>query len=159
MNWEAIGAVAELAGALGVVLSLVYLAYQIRLNSKQIEQNSDFIESSMYQSINETILSWYGLIAQNPDVAKIWKKIRAGLELEEDERAQAWGIISNLLVSLDGQHKHFTSGVVSRAPLDQIGINQLFKSPYVAQWLDKNGPSLLTPDFLKEINRVREGGI
>ncbi len=30
MNWDAIGAIAELLGAIGVIASLVYLAAQIR---------------------------------------------------------------------------------------------------------------------------------
>jgi hypothetical protein len=30
MNWDAIGAIAELLGAIGVIASLVYLAGQIR---------------------------------------------------------------------------------------------------------------------------------
>ena len=34
MNWDAIGAVAELVGAIGVIGSLVYLAAQIRQSAK-----------------------------------------------------------------------------------------------------------------------------
>ncbi len=33
MNWDAIGAIAELLGAVGVIASLVYLATQIRQNA------------------------------------------------------------------------------------------------------------------------------
>ena len=33
MNWEAIGAVAELLGAIGVIVSLMYLASQVRRNT------------------------------------------------------------------------------------------------------------------------------
>jgi hypothetical protein len=36
MNWEAIGAIAELAGATGVIATLAYLAVQIRQNTKAI---------------------------------------------------------------------------------------------------------------------------
>ena len=36
MNWEAIGAVGEVAGAIGVIATLTYLAVQIRLNTKAI---------------------------------------------------------------------------------------------------------------------------
>lgn len=158
MNWEAIGALAELAGALGVILSLVYLAYQIRLNSKQIKQNSDFIESSIYQSVNDATLAWQAQIAQSPEVAMIWRKIRGGIELEESEQSQAWGLVSMLFVTIDTQHKHFTSGVVSRAPLTQEGIDQLFESPYIKHWLDRSAASILTPEFLTEINRIRDGG-
>jgi hypothetical protein len=40
VNWDAIGAVAELAGAIGVIASLAYLANQIRQNSKSIRAES-----------------------------------------------------------------------------------------------------------------------
>lgn len=38
MNWDAIGAIGEVVGALAVVISLVYLALQIRQNSRQVEE-------------------------------------------------------------------------------------------------------------------------
>ncbi len=34
MSWDAIGAIAELAGALGVIASLIYLATQIRHSTR-----------------------------------------------------------------------------------------------------------------------------
>ena len=34
MNWEALGAIAELLGAVSVLLTLIYLAIQVRENSK-----------------------------------------------------------------------------------------------------------------------------
>ena len=38
MNWEALGAIAELLGAIGVILTLLYLSRQIDNNSKQLEE-------------------------------------------------------------------------------------------------------------------------
>lgn len=40
MNWDAIGAVGEVAGALGVIISLLYLAVQIRHSSKTAEDSA-----------------------------------------------------------------------------------------------------------------------
>ena len=37
MNWEAIGAVGETVGALAVLLTLVYLAMQIRQNTRSVQ--------------------------------------------------------------------------------------------------------------------------
>ena len=37
MNWEAIGAIGEIVGAFGVIVTLIYLALQIKQNSKTIE--------------------------------------------------------------------------------------------------------------------------
>jgi hypothetical protein len=39
MNWDAIGAIGEIIGAIGVIATLGYLAYQIRQNTAQLEQN------------------------------------------------------------------------------------------------------------------------
>ena len=36
MNWDAIGAVAELLGAIGVIASLIYVATQIRRNTSAV---------------------------------------------------------------------------------------------------------------------------
>ena len=40
MNWEALGAISELLGAIGVVVTLLYLSRQINRNSKQLEGSS-----------------------------------------------------------------------------------------------------------------------
>ena len=36
MNWEALGAIGEIVGAVGVILTLGYLAVQIRQNVAQV---------------------------------------------------------------------------------------------------------------------------
>ena len=36
MNWEAIGAIGEVLGAIGVIVTLAYLAVQIRQNTRDI---------------------------------------------------------------------------------------------------------------------------
>lgn len=40
MNWDAISAIAELLGALGVILSLLYLATQMRQGNKLAKRNA-----------------------------------------------------------------------------------------------------------------------
>ena len=40
MNWGAIGAVGEIIGALAVFLTLVYLAIQIRQNTKSVQASA-----------------------------------------------------------------------------------------------------------------------
>ncbi len=46
MNWDALGAVAELAGALSVLGTLIYLA-------KQIKDNSKLLSTSIYETAME----------------------------------------------------------------------------------------------------------
>ena len=51
MNWDAIGAIAELLGAVGVIASLVYLATQIRQNTATVRASGSAAQSK----INETV--------------------------------------------------------------------------------------------------------
>ena len=60
-----------------------------------------------------------------------------------------------LFITLDGQHKHYSNGVISRDPLKQAKLDALLQSPYVADWLDRSGASILTPEFLAKINDLR----
>jgi hypothetical protein len=49
MNWDAVGAMAELLGAIGVILSLVYLAMQIRQNTKSLEDTRRLALAQSYE--------------------------------------------------------------------------------------------------------------
>lgn len=53
MNWEAIGAIGELIGALAVVLTLVYLAVQVRHSKQLLERNEKIAFSQVHQPQDE----------------------------------------------------------------------------------------------------------
>ena len=40
MEWEAIGAIGEVGGAVGVIVTLIYLAGQLRQNTKALRTGS-----------------------------------------------------------------------------------------------------------------------
>ncbi len=40
MNWDAIGAIGEVLGALGVIATLIYLTTQLRLNTNAMRASS-----------------------------------------------------------------------------------------------------------------------
>lgn len=48
VNWEAVGAVGQVVGAAGVIASLIYLAIQIR-------QNTRSVEAATYQSVADSL--------------------------------------------------------------------------------------------------------
>ena len=67
MNWEAIGAVGEILGALGVIVSLVYLASQIRTQNRE----------SRVAAVNEWTNQWNQFLvsfAEHPNLAELWIK-------------------------------------------------------------------------------------
>ena len=71
MNWDAIGASAELLGAAGVIVTVIYLAVQIRQNTNQIEIQTN---SSRAESEREVLEAWNTVmadLAESPEIADI----------------------------------------------------------------------------------------
>ena len=63
MNWEAIGAIGQIVGAIAVVISLIYLAREIRSNAR----------SARLASVG-TINDWLGQLATHPHLAEVWSR-------------------------------------------------------------------------------------
>ena len=92
MDWEAFGAIAETVGALAVVVTLLFLAKQMRLLSNQSANTTSW---SVSQALSES----NNLIASDAELADIWQRGREGLAvLSENEalrfRMYAWSRIN-----------------------------------------------------------------
>lgn len=131
MEWGMIGAMAEAIGALGVIISLIYLSAQVRQNTRIAEASYHIQERANYRNLTLGII-------ENEDVAEIfyrglldpeslatvkyqrfafmmgeffqhyqaqWAGARAGLVLPELERASAQWTAS--LIRMPGGRKHW----------------------------------------------------
>jgi len=74
MNWEAIGALSELIGAISVLVTLLYLALQIR-------QNNLSTRAQIHQARSDQSQEFFLTAATSPDYFRISKKI---WDLEQD---------------------------------------------------------------------------
>ena len=72
LNWDAIGAAAELLGAGGVIISLVYLGTQVRNSARSARQ-------AAAQSIFTKISALHEALACNPSTADVWARGSQGL--------------------------------------------------------------------------------
>ncbi|NKB98270.1 MAG: hypothetical protein GKR90_07220 [Pseudomonadales bacterium] len=65
MNWDAIGAAGEIIGAAAVVVSLSYLAIQIRTSNRAVKQAAS-------REIMDEIFNWYGQISNDVTISDLW---------------------------------------------------------------------------------------
>ncbi|MEQ8694008.1 MAG: hypothetical protein RIC85_01610 [Gammaproteobacteria bacterium] len=80
MSWDAVAAIAEAAGAIGVLISIIYLASQVKQNTEESRINRS-------QNLVMANADVNALIADSPELAKI---MRVGMldfdALAEDEK-------------------------------------------------------------------------
>jgi len=65
VNWDAVGAIGSLAGAAGVIASLIYLAWQVRQNTKASRL-------SAIQTANENSARLSEMLSTRPDVSELF---------------------------------------------------------------------------------------
>ena len=84
MNWEMISAVGQMLGAIGVIISIIYLAAQIRNQNKESQRAAMNVLTTHWSDLNRTLVD-------NPDLAVLWLRAlqsfrRLGCQVEAKVR-------------------------------------------------------------------------
>jgi len=156
MNWEAVGAIAELVGAAAVVISLIYLAFQVRTGSRALQttmRDSSFHALTEYNLylISDPDLPWeFQQGCRDPSGLNEKQKARfvhsayAFFKLFENLylhyldgslRAEAWEYNSKVLIAYAAQ-PGAQSYVRARLPIFE---------PRFREFLEALGPAEITP--------------
>ena len=71
---ESLGNLGDFIGGIAVVATLIYLAVQVRQNTKQIAQSSDRIHAQTYRDDQSAHSSTAALVVQDPELAEIFRR-------------------------------------------------------------------------------------
>ena len=99
MNWSAIGAIGELLGAAAVVVSLLYLAAQVRASTGQARRDAD---RDLAARISDVSLA----VATNPELGELL--VRGGANpdrLGPGDQARFRGLMNSLFRGLEQQYR------------------------------------------------------
>ena len=156
MNWDAIGAIAELLGAVGVIASLVYLAGQIRQSREQMEQNTRAMRASAYQEFTGQLHSTMMSAGENPQrehaVMKGWADF-SGLSEEDAFRFTLW--MTGVVHAFENAHYQYRMGMLDedRWQKHYADVRSIFQFPGVAQWW-RAGPPNVSPEFVALVEEI-----
>ncbi len=150
MNWEAIGAIGELVGALAVVLTLFYLARQIRQSNSQ-RRRSEIIATFQQFSVPRMA------IAQNEGLADLFVRGSNSYDdLNPIEKLRFENLMSErfwVFHSIwDGVQSDAFESYFWDATAGQIVI--LLKQPGITTWWTKHN-SQFPSDYIGEIDELR----
>ena len=135
MSLEELGNIGEFVGAVGVVVSLVYLAYQIR-------QNTGALHSSAYAQTVEQAWLLNLAIAQDPALARAWGEVMAGNSLTLHEEIQFSAGLSVLFYAMENCFRQFERGLVDLDTWENVVANSLTELPPTVweRWRARKGP-------------------
>ena len=119
LNWDAIGAIAELLGAVGVIASVLYLAVQIRSNTRSQE-------STVQHSLHEETVTRMMVFAQDSDLAE--RLIRADEswdQLTKVEKAQVASFMRAVFKGFENIYLQYLRGYYAEE--DIVGTKEAIR--------------------------------
>ena len=162
INWEALGAIANLVAAIGVIATLIYLSVQIRQNTKAVR-------SSSIQNLVQSFSTTAQAAIENEDIIPLLLKSNTGADaLTEVERARLhfWFIMTFRRFEgvyfqrdlgivdadvIDGFERSHLAVLASKGAQDWWANSKgIFNSGfvlYVEKLLEKHPPDTLHPVF------------
>jgi hypothetical protein len=138
VNWDALGAGAEMMGAIGVIVSLLYLSRQIRQSSDQTKQNSEIARGTAYQQFRNQVNDVVALRVADPVLNSIWER---GLQdydsLDVDEVARFNSMVFMIVGNWESQFYLQESGVLD--PEMGAGRKLVTDTPGFQRWWERRG--------------------
>jgi hypothetical protein len=160
MNWEAIGAVGEIVGAVAVVLSLVYLAVQIRQNTQQVQEQCRTQRQNSLLGARAAFTEWRSFVIQDSTTVALWRKGSQALDLlTEDERTQMDFLLIDFFWAFATVWMQMSQGLADESFWEVARDNVvLYAGPGVREWWSNSPHRNEYPeDFAKSMDAIFEG--
>ena len=155
MNWDALGAIAELVGAIAVVATLTYLAIQIR--TSRIGAASAATYSAM-----EGFSRWRANVMQNPQIASALARANKSEALSDEEQLQLRCLADELfiLVAVGATETEQWSSI-NRDSIDFEYLRLVFEeNPGLIDFWDRYRPvgGAVSKEYVEAVDElIREG--
>ena len=130
MNWEAIGAVGEIVGGIGVIISLLYLATQIRGDARAKQAASIHEQSQAYHGFLRTL-------ATNTDVSDLYfRGIHDFSCLKGSELPRFSALLGYLFRIFEDNYLQWTEGHLDRRVWNgfEATMDDIISLPGVQAW-------------------------
>jgi antirestriction protein len=145
---QLLGNFGEFVGAIAVVVTLVYLALQIRQNNKNLSAN-------IYTAWVDTGAIVHSIRADHPDVfLKAFSVDGNPEDLTAQEAQIAESVCAQMFNLFEANYLHYVEGAIKASVFDAKRRNMLWRMqlPYVRQMWEKIGEHVYDRRFIDYVN-------
>jgi hypothetical protein len=147
INWEVVGAIAELIGSIAVLVTLLFVLIQLR-------HSSSAIKSASLQSALGADVGIMTTLVSDPELHGIYHRgIRASDELSKEEYSRFEILLLLMLRMNDIQYQQYMNGETGSEYWDSLATTlqtQLEMPGMFASWQRQKG--VLTKGFVAEVD-------
>ena len=155
MTWQDLGNIGEFVSGIAVVFSLVYVAYQIRQNTSQIDQNTRAVRATAVDSSVSHTMMIRNALFTDAEVAALFLKGNGEPEtLSEEERLRYRLILFNIVESLANIFQQSRYAGLMESWEAQESVAQRILTPPGGRWFWENYGREFAESFRDEVARI-----
>ena len=154
MNLDAWAAIAEIISAIAVIITLIYLAVQVRHSKESLDANTKAILGTTLDSLTQnqqTELRW------SADTAAVWKKVLEdpdSLTFEDSWQASEW--MTAAMSARQNEYRQYRQGLLEEDVWESIQnvVRILMGVGWARKWFEDYGNEVLTDDFVQVVEGI-----
>lgn len=159
MTLQDVGSIGELIAAIATVATLVYLAIQVRDNSRALDRSNEFAQAGSIHQITQSFNELNWRLAGDGELADIHTRALAGEDLAPAEATRFVAFVNTYIATIEnlvGQQSlelgyaelDSTSALDLMAPV----VRQLLETKDGAKWWSETAPHLYMPEFRSRVD-------
>jgi len=151
MNWEALGAIGDLIGGVAVIATLIYLAVQIRQNTKSLDETRLYTKAQTFQARTDTALE-VTKFRDHELMVKLGVLVMEDIQIEhlsqlnDMEKERLYTLLTAYMIAVDNVFYQRSLGLLGQV----IGESHNFGN-IIKLWLELKIP--LRPNIAAAIQR------
>jgi len=152
MNWDALGAIGELVGALGVIATLVYVAVQLRQSTRAVRA----------ATLNATTASQQAELRWSSDIGQaVTTAFHRPEELTELETHQVTEWMTAAFLARENEYRQHQKGLLERDKWEQSKtiVQMIAGIPWFRNWWSEYGRHVYTVSFVEWVDQVMVAGV
>ena len=163
MNWEAIGAIGEIVGALAVLATLYYLAIQIKMQNYQLQKSNEQARVSLSLELNDSYTQLFDMLLRDKDFISIYHRGIENESLDKIETEQFSQHINKCMALVDSAvvaakaELHFDGDYELEFMYGNKYLHELLNTSIGSTWFKETAPLLYSEDFLQKISEFKSG--
>jgi hypothetical protein len=149
VNWEAIGAIGEIVAAAAVIVTLAYLARQIR-------ENTNAVQAATELDVAQQHAAWYGRRTAEERLVHA-RAVRREALSKADAQTYVW-MQAEYLHLCEGWYRQFARGLMHAEVWEPLadGAIAILATPYMERWWEgSTNLSPLSPGFRRYLDERR----
>jgi hypothetical protein len=150
-------AIAEIVGAVAIVVTIIYLAVQVKHSRESLDANTRAIRGQAISDVTSNIADHMAMITQGHDVANVIKRMGADEVLESEDLDMT---MTAVFVARQNEYFQWKSGLLEDAvfrSLHHITLT-ILKSKSGMHWWQHEGRNLAAPEFVDFTEKLLQKG-